>query len=595
MKKRALFILFNLLILVGIQTVIAQPIPSLFQPLTWEQASSLAARENKLVLVEVGSVGARVEKGVQSHRELINYLLRNVVAIRMDMNTPQGKGFESRLLLNPYPAYAFFMPYGDLVGIATPEAVGQKPESLREILQQAQEVAREKKSNSRTIAFADMGLPEALAAADKAAKKVFIAVVDSHKQPSLLMDRNVFNLDRVADFYNQNFVSLRLDAAQAAELVGKYQLKEAPAYLYLTSNGKLLFQAEGYCPAEQLIGYGNKALEKAKGIAFRNLTDEQARNEASQSGKLIFTDYYTPGSVHKELLRTVFADPEVTDLFTEHFINVGREGDSTLLIFSDARGNELHRVMRVENADDLLNEAKRVMAGKGLAGMQQEYGQGNRQAAFMQEYVVMLYRADRKEDASRVAMEYLATLSPECLKEKKQWDFFNRYVISASPAFFEYVMGNRNELFGLYGEEQVRRKISALWISGAENFVNNGQFDEAEFKEYTKRLKKEKVEGWRIIVRNARMHAAEKVGDWKTYINLAEEKWNEEQISDAELYRWAVRIDENCHDENIRYKTAQWLAQKVIEMERREQITGKVNLTSYKGFFEKLVNDLLKK
>ena len=47
-------------------------------------------------------------------------------------------------------------------------------------------------------------------------------------------------------------------------------------------------------------------------------------------------------------------------------------------------------------------------------------------------------------------------------------------------------------------------------------------------------------------------------------------------------------------DGNIRYKMAQWLAQRVIDINKKEKLTGKFDLTSYRGFFEQLSNDLLK-
>lgn len=591
---RSVIVLLLLLSGWGTQTMLAQPIPTLFQSLTWEQACLVAARENKLVLVEAGPVEKGVEKGFQGHRELINYMMRNVIAIRIDMSTPEGKAFESRLQLYPYPAYAYFMPYGDLVGIVSPEEVRRQPEALREKLLVAQEAAKVKKNNSRSVVFADLELQQALTSAGQSGKNIFVYLYADHDQPSLLVEKNVLNLDRVADYYNQNFVSLRFRMDQAPVFSEKYQMKGSPAYLFLTASGKLLFQADGYGDPEQLITYGKKALEKAKGVSFESLSDEQAHDRARQTGKLVFTDYYAPGTVHKELLRTVFADPEVTDLFMENFINVSREGDQVQLVFSDASGKELHRVVRVKDAADLLCEARRVLAGKGLLGMEEEYRQGNRKAEFMEAYIEMLYRADKTLEASRLTMEYLSPLSPECLKETKYWNFFYQYGNQATSDFFEYILSHRTELFGRYGEDRVRKKIIDLWTAGAENFVREGKFDETGFKEYTKRLKKEKVEGWRQITRNARMNAAESLGDWKTFITLAEEKWNEEQIADSELYRWGVKINEQCRDENIRYKTAQWLAEKALEIERKEQLTGKVKMSSYKGFFAKLVDDLLK-
>lgn len=591
MKKLILGFIIGLFLGCGMP-VWAQPIPALFQPLNWEQASLVAARENKLILVQVGTVAPSIEKNFQKHRELMNYMLRNVVAIRMDMSTPAGKEFESRLLMYPYPAYAYFMPYGDLVGIITPDEVARKPEALREIFQTAREAADLKKRNSRSVAFADMELPLALKAAKDTDKNLFVYVYSRQDQASLLVERNVLNLDRVADFYNQNFINLRVSADQIQ--MHEYRLQGTPSFLYLTPNGKILFQATGYSDAEQLLQYGNTALEKAKGIPFEILSDDEAVKKALQLGKLIFTDYYMAGTTHKELVKQVFADPEVTDLFMQNFVNVGREGNRTMLVFSDASGKELHRILQVKDAAELLQEARRTIAGKGLFGMQQEYSDGNRQAEFMEEYIRMLGRAGQMEEASRITMEYLSPLSPECLKTARYWELFYRYTIHITPEFFEFVLEHRNELFALYGEEKVHKKITGLWIAGAEEFVKDGKFDEAGFKEYTRRLKKEKVEGWRLIVRNARMLAAEQVGDWKTFVTLAEEKWNEEKIPDAELYRWGIKVNDQCSDENVRYKMAQWLAQRAIAMEQKEQLTGRVKISSYKGFFEKLVNDLMK-
>ena len=107
--------------------------------------------------------------------------------------------------------------------------------------------------------------------------------------------------------------------------------------------------------------------------------------------------------------------------------------------------------------------------------------------------------------------------------------------------------------------------------------------------------KRENVENWRALSRDIRLQIAEKLGDWKTFIALAEVKWNEEKLTDVELYRWGNLIHENCRDEDLRYKMAQWLASRAMELEHQERIRGKSTITSYRGFLEKLVNDLLNK
>lgn len=597
MRGFLLFLFFYFVGWIGISSIVnAQSVPFLFQPLNWEQASALASRDNKLILVEVGNVGEEAEKNIVNNRELADYLQRNVVAIRMDMNSVQGRNFESKLLLYPWPTFAFFMPYGDLVGVSDLQEVRKNPQCLREGLEKAKREAEVKRKNSRSVYFSDLDVEEACKRGTADGKQVFVFVADNSEQASLLVEKNVLTLDEVADFYNKAFVNIRLDRGQVSKWLDecKFEFEGSPAFIYLNAQGKLLHVVSRYADKDKILETGKYVLKRAKGIAFLSLKLEQAKECARKKNKMLFVDYYIEGNAHRELVQQVFTDPEVTDFFMKNFVNTSIEGDSAFLAFYDVDGNELHRIKEVGSGEELLMEGKKVVEGKGLAGMRVRFQEGNRENNFMEEYILALDRAGLWNEVSEVVSEYLHPLSPECLKETKYWRLFERYIIVAEPAFFDYVLSEREVLESLYGEKNVAQKISALWIAGAENFVKDGVFDEEGFKRYAKRLKKEKVANWRQIVRNANMHAAEKIGDWKTFVTLAEEKWYEEKIADAELYRWGVKIFESCKDGNVRYKMAQWLKIRVMEIERKEQMSGKVDIGSYKGFFAKLSDDLLK-
>lgn len=593
--KRNIVIILTVLFCLFHVMLSAQHKEQLFLPYTWEQASLIAARENKLVMIEFGEVASGVRQKILRQPDLVSYLCRNVVAIQMDAGTPEGQEFLPRLLMFDPPRYAFFMPYGDLVGSISPEEVGQRGEALRETLQQAREKAERKKRNSRSVSFLEAGLKQAAEKAAKEDKLIFAYLPFDHCQACLLIEKDVFTLDSVADFFNKNFVNIRLTAGQAPLFLKDNEVSDKPVFLFFNGKGKVVYRAGGFCQGEQLVGYGKTAFKKAEGISFRQLSTAEARVLAGEQGKMIFYDHYRNGNVHQELLRTVFADPDVAECFEQNFINVAVEGDESMLVFTDASGKELHRVKEVENAEELLAEAQLVITGKGLSAMDEDYLRGERVPAFLREYIGRLYNAGRKRDASDVAVRYLLTLPEDCLKEETNWELFRQYVLNAHSNIFDYVLAHRQELAALYGAEPVQQKIAEIWIAGAEDFVQEGEFDEVAFKVYTKRLKQEKVEGWRNIVRNARMNAAEKTADWTTYVTLAEEKWNEETISDAELYRWGTIINQKCQDEAIRYKAARWFAEEALAMERRERQSGKVKLNSYKGFFEKLVDDLIGK
>ena len=144
------------------------------------------------------------------------------------------------------------------------------------------------------------------------------------------------NLDEVADYYNDHFVNLRVNTSRTQELARRYGIKQCPAFLFLNAKGKVIYQDEGAETKEQLLDNAALALKKAGGISFQELSDEEARAKAQQENKPVFIDYYIPGGAHKEMLRTVFADPEVAALFEQQFVNVARESGQAVLVFTDA-------------------------------------------------------------------------------------------------------------------------------------------------------------------------------------------------------------------------------------------------------------------
>lgn len=588
-----------------------------YLPLSWEQAGMLAAKENKLVFVDVMSSGmkrdVKKEKAIFGDRRVADFLKRNAIMIQVDMMSPAAKDFGPRLMMNMYPAYAFFMPYGDLLEIVRPAAISQDPELLIAAGEKALKLAEIKRKNSRSILFEEGTLEEALVKAGKLGKMVFIDAYTDYCQPCLMMEKNIFTLDSVADFYNRNFVNMKLHFGNMDELAKKYNVGAYPSFLFINSAGKLVYKAGGYSPAEQFIGYGREALKKAEGVVFQQIEPEMAMRQAGSENKLILLSFYdSADKEYKEMVKSVFTDPEVTDLLTTRFVNVawekGQKKDLQqqwlvktfpTFIFTDAGGKEVHRFTGNTDIEGLLQDVRNTLAGKGLVSMGAEYRSGNRQEAFVEAYISALGRADNKVEAEKITLEYLSGMDKNRLKEKKYWELFNQYVSDANSPLFQYIYANRNDFFQLYGQSAVEQKIRKIWAAGADRYVvqdvTGYTFDEAGLKAYSQRMKKEKVQDWRGIVRNTRMLAAEKTGNWKRYVELAEEKWNEENISDAELYSWGVKINHECRDEATRYKAARWFALAAIEMQEKERLSGKKNLTSYKSFFEKLVDDLVEK
>ena len=85
------FCFFVLLFCLGGGKCFSQQVLSLFQSLDWEQASLVAARENKLVFVEVGEGDAGDTWDLSDNFDLVQALERQVIAIRVHVNSPQGR------------------------------------------------------------------------------------------------------------------------------------------------------------------------------------------------------------------------------------------------------------------------------------------------------------------------------------------------------------------------------------------------------------------------------------------------------------------------------------------------------------------------
>lgn len=598
----------------GIGRMEAQEVRPSVTRMSWDEASATALREHKIVFVAAGiAPGDKAAWRLLADEAVRSFLDRHAIGIGMDMESEEGRFFEAKLLGYPWPAYAFLMPYGDLLAIVSAADLADNPETLLATGREALKRAEIRRSNSRSVVFKEEPWEDLLAEAEKTDRLLFVMGTDGKCRESLLMEKNVLNLDEVADFYNGHFINTAVDVSARPDVMAKYGTFRCPFFLFLNGEGKVVCKAEGGLDEKEFMELGRQALKKATGIVFENNTPEVLMEKAAREGKGVFIELYLHrGNERRRLEKKVLRDPEAAAFFAAHFVSGSydmlqedgkrlKEKYAVVLpqafCFTDAWGNLLHEVGEVASADELIAEARRVVDGKGLSAMQERYEKGERASDFVEEYIEVLGRAGRTETAGEVAAAYLNGLGSDCLRQRRYWDIYAAYVVDAASDLFGYVKAHREELGELYGQHAVDGKIREIWRAGAGTFVKTteqgAEFDEAGFKEYVKSMKREKVEEWRGIAREARMEIAEKTGDWRTYTDLAEERWNEESVPAGELYGWGVKINENCRDKSIRFKAARWFALAAVEMEKKERLSGKVNLTSYKGFFEKLVDELI--
>jgi uncharacterized protein YyaL (SSP411 family) len=105
---------------------------------------------------------------------------------------------------------------------------------------------------------------EALALAKKENKLVFVDFYAAWCGPCKRMKKVSFADAEVANFFNQNFVNLHLDAekGEGAEKANFYGVRAYPTLVFISPDGKVLKYAEGYYKPEALIKLGKQVLQK---------------------------------------------------------------------------------------------------------------------------------------------------------------------------------------------------------------------------------------------------------------------------------------------------------------------------------------------
>ena len=238
-------------------------------------------------------------------------------------------------------------------------------------------------------------------------------------------------------------------------------------------------------------------LPLAAQIDFRESGFAKALEAAKVENKLVFMDCYTSWcGPCKALAKDIFTRKDVGDFFNANFINVkydmekgeGKElnkrykaniiGFPTLLLI-DKKGKVVHQMAGFQEADVLIAGMKAGKEGKSLFAYRDRYTAGERDFAFLKEYVTALQGAFLKNDIEQVILDYMKTMSLEKLQEKEIWDFVGTFIKDPYSPQFDYVIFNIDRLAAKvkFDRYQVERQLSWALDKAVDQLVEI-KFDE---------------------------------------------------------------------------------------------------------------------
>jgi len=151
-----------------------------------------------------------------------------------------------------------------LVGLLLLVGIGFSANAAPAVVKGKAAYAESKKGDDvKGIQFFKGTWEEALKAAETEKKLIFLDAYASWCGPCKLMARNTFTNEKVGDFFNANFINVKMDMEKTEDgkrLSRKYRLSAYPTLYFVNNEEKVVYESRGYQKPNQLIGVGERAL-----------------------------------------------------------------------------------------------------------------------------------------------------------------------------------------------------------------------------------------------------------------------------------------------------------------------------------------------
>ena len=133
------------------------------------------------------------------------------------------------------------------------------------------------------INFSEDNWEATLVNAQKSNKLIFLDAYTSWCGPCKQMAKKTFTQSAVGDFYNENFINVKMDMekGEGPVLAKRYNVNLYPTLLFINGQGQVLHRTAGYHDGEQFIELGKDAINPQKQLAsMENMYDNGKRDPA---------------------------------------------------------------------------------------------------------------------------------------------------------------------------------------------------------------------------------------------------------------------------------------------------------------------------
>ena len=135
--------------------------------------------------------------------------------------------------------------------------------------------------NSQGIEFFEGSWEEALVESESTEKLIFVDSYTTWCGPCKKMSKNTFTDQTVGDYFNNNFISLKIDMEKpmGREFGQKYPVSAYPTLFFIDSKGEIVKKTTGYKDVAKLLALGETVLGSADfSSKYAELYDNGARD-----------------------------------------------------------------------------------------------------------------------------------------------------------------------------------------------------------------------------------------------------------------------------------------------------------------------------
>ncbi len=229
-------------------------------------------------------------------------------------------------------------------------------------------------AQNRSIDFKHITLEEAFQISGTTGKTVFVDCYTQWCGPCKAMSANVFTVDSIADYFNANFINIKLDmeTEDGKKYALPYKVEAFPSFLLLNSKGELLFKFVGGMSADKFMAKIKEGLNPENKVAWMDRMYKQGNCDGQ-----FFRDYIT-------LKLSLVERKEGTRIASEYFDKLTHQeriSPENWLLFGRNRYERELSGVKSKNVDYLLDHYEDFIKTVGADSVYSKIASNVRQTA----------------------------------------------------------------------------------------------------------------------------------------------------------------------------------------------------------------------